>query len=839
MSTGALAAEEGAESPQEIQSVRVSTAPKLDGRLDEEVWASATPFRDFVQHYPQQGGAPTEATEARILFDDDFLYVGIRCQDSQPALVNRQLGRRDSQPVSDYVAINIDPSHNHRSGYRFIVNASGVLSDLLLFGDYQETSDWDAVWDARTVELPDGWSAELAIPLRALRLQSAPVQTWGFMVQRFIARRNEEIHSVRIPRDANVFVSKFGHLTGLRNLEDRRQIELVPYLATRAAMRPQYSDASRPQPRLTEPTFDLGLDLRAMLTQSINLTATLNPDFGQVEADNIVLNLTNFELFFQERRPFFTQGLDIFEPVGEDAPHQLFYSRRIGSQAPILGAVKMVGRVSDKLEIGILNTLVSNAYDPTASEDAPGSRLRYNLERPLHLGPGSELPTRPVATTNYFAAVLRGDVATNSTVGGMVTSAVPLTSPCTEEDLEQPTRPAGCGTRGGNAAALDWNLRTADGAWGVLGQVDGSQIVGGVPSSTLQDGTVLNRGDFGYGMYVKAGKQGGGPWRFNTAYRYASPKLELNATGFLRTQNEQRADVGVSYVRPNGMGSLLSARMDLNGFTSWTTDGRGLIRTAGTTVGGSMTLPNFQFVGVNAGFEQDVNDVREIARSGVAFERPPRVYGVISTRTNRSRMLSGGVYTAAGYRFSRGASTGGLGWTLGGNLLFQPSPSFTTTLAVENDRTENGPRWVDELTDGAYLFGDLQSNYISMTLRQTVVFTPQITLQAFAQLFTSYERYSNFTQAAPDGGRIRLGSLAPLDYTGSLPDVQDTQLNLNAVLRWEYRLGSMFYLVYTHARTSAPFLEDRSPPRTLLPERLGPGPATDVVLLKWSYWWSA
>ena len=229
----------------------------------------------------------------------------------------------------------------------------------------------------RRQRVADGWVAEFSIPLSVLRFPEAAVQTWGFSVRRQIAALNEEIESVDNPRTSNANVSRLGHLTGLEGLKPRRAVELVPYLATRGALRPQFSDPPRPTPRLLDPTLDVGLDVKAALTSDLALNATFNPDFGQVEADQLILNLSTFEAFFPEKRTFFTQGLELFQPVGSatgNVPQSLFYSRRIGLDTPILGAAKLTGTVTKGVEVGVLDAHRHRAL-AAAGRGAPGPAL--------------------------------------------------------------------------------------------------------------------------------------------------------------------------------------------------------------------------------------------------------------------------------------------------------------------------------------------------------------------------------------------------------------------------------------------------------------------------------
>src|SRR5262249_19304568 len=268
-------------------------------------------------------------------------------------------------------------------------------------------------------------TAELAIPLDILRFPQAPTQEWGFLVRRTIHRTHQVFDSSLIPRSANGLVSRLGILTGLDGIQPRRAFQLTPYTTTRLTFRPQNSDPAFPSPRLTEPSADVGADLRATLTSDLTLNAAINPDFGQVEADQVVLNLSNQELFFPEKRPFFNQGLELFQPVAAEygpPPFQLFYSRRIGLDTPILGAAKITGSGWKGLDIGILDAVVMGAPDPGKKDVAflddpdpddafvhqvegnPDKRLQFHLQQPLHIGLNSALPREPPVSRHYLAA---------------------------------------------------------------------------------------------------------------------------------------------------------------------------------------------------------------------------------------------------------------------------------------------------------------------------------------------------------------------------------------------------------------------------------------------------
>ena len=838
----AFGAVEGPGVTQLIQAVRVSKSPSIDGKLNEPQWLSAPVFDDFVQSFPDEGARPSERTEVRVLYDDDNLYVGIICYDSRPGQILRQLGRRDNIPASDTVGFAIDSNHDHREAFAFTVNAAGVLQDSLWFQDNQNSEDWDAVWEAAVSERPDGWSAEFAIPLNLLRFSDGPMQTWGFFVRREIARTHEVLDSVLIPRNANGFVSRFGHLSGLSGLKQKTDIEVTPYVAARATLRPQFSDPSIPRPRLLDPSLDLGFDLKGAITRGLTLNATVNPDFGQVEADQVILNLTNFEQLFPEKRPFFTHGLDLFQPVGGDVghtPQTLFYSRRIGLITPILGAGKLTGTAGKGLDIGVLDAFVAGASVPDNDEANPNRRLGYFISRPLHLGLKDSFPSLNPVPENYFAAVVRKKVAANSTLGTLFTAATPIAPRCTEEqdNRSDDERPSYCDARGGNSVAVDWNLRTANSQWFLLGQVDASQAVAGSPSHTLKDGTIIRPGDFGYGGYLTGGKFGGEPFRFELRYEFASPKLDLNAMGFQPNQNAHDIRATLNFVRPSGFGRLRSFYSYLMLEKGWSSDGRFVDRGFSVSAGANAILRPFHFIGWNATFDVPQFDIREVGYTGIPYQRPNVAFFSVFGQSDGSRAISLGGSLGLGWRPNPMLPVSSLGYNGNLKIVVHPHPSLETQLETALDYTPHGARYVDTLGADRFIFGILDSRLLSLTLRQQMVLTPTLTVQAYAQLFSAFGRYGPFYGALSTGQPIRISELAPAEYSSD-PSFHSAVLNLNLVLRWEYRLGSTLFLVYTRSQSSLPTRSGAPIPATLLPVGLGPGPTTEVFQLKWSYWWN-
>lgn len=841
---GPAMAEDAGESKAAVfQAVRAGGVVVADGKLDEPAWAAAPVFSAFTQSFPVPGSAPSEKTEVRVLYDDRNLYVGITAFDSQPESINRGLGRRDAIPASDVVRVMIDSLRDRTTGYVFAINAGGTLEDGRITEDINISTDWDGMWEGSAAVTETGWTAELRLPLRLLRFPEAPEQLWGFHVRREIARTFEQVDSVVIPREAHALVSRFGELRSMKDVRHGSQFTITPYLASRVSSQ---SLPSTPGPRRLDPSVDVGADLQANLTSDLSLTATVNPDFGQVEADKLLVNLGSAEIFFPEKRPFFLEGVELFQPVGAQegrSAQTLFYSRRIGLETPLLGAAKLTGTIRQGLHVSLLDAVVMGSVDPTRSQAvaegrdpdglAPDDRFQFHPTRPFHFAPNRTLPTEVQAPTNYLAGVMRADLAEGVRAGAMITSVNPLSSDCGAAAAG-----ARCFPRGGQGAAVDFSLRSADGAYVLLGQVDGSRVTGGDPEGTLlRDGTLLRSGDVGFGTYLRGGKLGGQPWRTTLTYQYASPRLDLSPAGFQPVQNEQQGSVHVQYGHGDGWGPFAELWLGVLGAGNWSTDSRrlGLGNAVRFTANGA--LPDTSSFSCETGSELNRLDIREINGHGLAFERPTFIYALCNVETSKQQMLA---FTASGYvdhTAAIGSLTPKVGRFVEGGVTWRPMSRLQTQLLAGYDATQDGPRWVEDQGQGRHLFAQLTPRFLSLTLRQLVVLTPQLTLQGYAQLLTGYGHYGPFYEGEATGGIIRLADLVPVDGAPSDPSFHTSALNVNVVARWEYRLGSTLFLVYSRAQEELPPLEGALVSRSLSPRTLMQGPGTDTLMLKANFTW--
>jgi len=406
-----------------LQAVRVTTPPVIDGDLSDAAWQTAPEFTDFTQHDPNDGEPSTMRTSVRVLYDDKAIYFGAQMDD--PQRPTALLARRDSFLNYDFLSINIDPQHDRLSGAAFTVTPSNMQIDSILFNDIGEDGSWDGVWDSTAKIVPTGWVAEVRVPFSQLRFPDKDQHVWGINITRRTVRNNEWVRIVNTKKGETGFVSHFADLTGIDGIRRERPLEIVPYVVGRSDL---FTRADRADPFLDtfDHRMDGGLDLKYALTSNLTLTGTLNPDFGQVEVDPAVVNLSEFETFYPEKRPFFTEGLNIFAFGDSPArshfnfffPPRLFYSRRIGRspqgsvdadwvaapvETTILGAAKVTGKLSGGWSIGVLDALTNSE----SARFASGTEFGREQVEPM---------------TNYFVSRVTKEIGANSRVGMLLTS---------------------------------------------------------------------------------------------------------------------------------------------------------------------------------------------------------------------------------------------------------------------------------------------------------------------------------------------------------------------------------------------------------------------------------
>lgn len=825
-----------------FRATRVDKPPVLDGRLDDDAWRAAPADDAFTQKSPRESAAPTERTTVRVVYDDDAIYVAVDCEQDGAPVVAR-LTRRDREVEADWVSVSLDTRRDGKGAFVFEVNAGGALVDGVRFNDTDFSIDWDENWDARVSSREHGWAAEFRVPLRVLRFESRTEQSWGFEVRRYISEKQETDEWALISRMGGGEVSHYGKLDGLTGLRSRTPFELRPFVLGRVRRQDSTtlgvpvadgSTLDNPIGGGTDFTPSAGLDLKWHPSQELTLDATLNPDFAQVEADQIVLNLTTFETFYPEKRPFFLEGIDQFA-----TPGQLLYTRRIGRSPPlptllpgervldlpqpttIYGASKLTGSIADGWTIGTLQALTAPATFPVMR--AGGLQAARVVE----------------PTTGWNVLRLKRDIGRQGFVGLMATSVTRA-----ERDGDWPLYgstqlcPGGTTLAPGarcfsnaQVGAFDWRWRSPGGDWVTFGQAAASRIADG-PPRTVPDGTTIRPGDVGKGLSANVAKEGGEHWVGDLGLTYLDRKYDHNDLGFLDRANRIDAYFDAEYRDLVPRASWLESHQRLETWQSRNVDG--LMTSQGYQLNTSGKLSSFWSYFAEVHWRGTRFDDREVG-DGTALERAGRLGWEARVTSNTTKPVSFTAFSQLQYLSDGYNVAGRAGVTL------RALPQLDFELLPTWQFTAGEPRYVGSgVLSGQYLFGRQNAKSLGATLRATYTFTPRLTLQTYAQLFLASGHYSDFTffQSDPNGPRavvhlddLRAGSAPPGN-----PDFEQGVLNVNVVLRWEWQLGSLLYVVYTRAQV---------PNVSLAPGEVGTldlgavkrAPAADALLVKLSYWW--
>ncbi len=853
----------------------------LDGRLDEEAWKAATPITEFRQIDPNEGEKASQRTEVRFLFDDDALYVGAKMYDSEGAKgVMTRLVRRDANFDSDYFELVIDSYHDHLSRAFFDLNASGAKGDQIGIGTSCCDASWDPVWEGVTHIDEDGWTAEIRIPYSQLRFPRVEEQTWGLQVRRFIKRNNEQDQWSWWSKTDAGGPPRFGHLTGLHIPSSTGHLELLPYVVTKSsAVATSPGDPFNTHGR---PTMEAGLDLKDRLTSNLTLDATFNPDFGQVEVDPAVLNLSAFETFYAEKRPFFVEGSQVFDFgnfgcmfCSNAESMSAFYSRRIG-RAPegadlattpnlyadvpdattILGAAKITGRTQSGYTIGLLDALTNQA--------------NARIETPAGLRGTQEVEP----FSNYFVGRVKKDYDAGNLVLGAVASGIVRNIDTTFAPLL-----ARHAEMYGNDIYYTWDQQTyAFQAQAAVTNVSGTpqEILLREESSAryLQrpdrgaggGGFLTDRLDstatsmHGAGLYARASKQTGN-WLGELQTNIRTPGYETNDYAF-----QQRAD----YIWFNG-----NVARQWTKPTSW-------YRSLFVIAGGqeqhnfegdrtqeqlhaywSETTPQFWNVTLLGLHRPSVVDDKAL-RGGPAVMAPRSDYAELDVSSDSRTKLIGNATIGSFWDASGSVSP-----TVGVSATYRPVSNVSMSLGPTWNASRTPTQYVTAISDTTakafygtrYVMSTLKQRTLSLDTRLNVTFSPTMTLELYMQPFFASGHYDDFKEYVaprtvktvvygrglgtisatrdstgmiasytvdPDG----LGPAAP--FTIANPDFTEQSLRGNAVFRWEYRPGSVLYVAWTQSRLADEAFGDLELGRdrtALLATR------PDNILLVKASWW--
>ncbi len=824
------------------RAARATGTIRLDGKLDEPAWAAAPVTDAFTQIDPEEGKPASQRTEVRVLFDDDALYVGVRLHDN--GAITARLGRRDMNlGDSDWFGVMIDSYHDHRTAFGFDVNPAGVRRDEVKTID-QDDNSWDPVWDVATSVDSEGWIAEYRIPFSQLRFSGDSSQTWGIQFERIIGRRNEYAVSTFIPKSERGGVPKYGHLEGVQNLRAGKRLELLPYVVQRA----EYVDPGLNPFRTDREYYTSGgVDLLFRASSNLTLNATINPDFGQVEVDPAVVNLGVYETFFEEKRPFFVEGSEIFAfGANGTSGGQLFYSRRIGrapslgvlysggvdipTNTTILGAGKLSGKAGG-WSLGVLGAV-------TDKEEA-----RTMIREPGLPGqPGREIVDRttaePLAT--YAVARARRELRGGQTFIGAVLTTVrrDLDTDLVRNNIHSSAI----------AGGIDFNHEWGNRTWALSGDIEGSRVAGSAsaisetqqrsnhffqrPDADHLDFDSLATSLSGYSMNATLAKQGGEHWRGDIAAAVTSPGYETNDLGFSYRTDRRDMQAGVRYVqnRPGrhlrnwSLGGSVRAEHNFD----WER-----ILSLGMVQFNARTLGYWNMHVFAQRFIPTLDD--RLTRGGPIAKRPAWTSAGVFVSSDGRKPFSAWVH-GYGERHQYG------GWNysvvLSGNL--KTSTRWNLSLAPTFTKRHVTAQFVFSAPDTTYkptfgrryVFAPLDQTELVLETRFNLTFSPRLSLETYIQPLISSGNYG-------DARQLRAPRTYDFfAYTGP-PEAPDRDFNFrslrgNAVLRWEWRPGSTIFFAWQQNRSDFAPVGDFSLGRDR--RALFAAQPDNIFLVKVNYW---
>jgi hypothetical protein len=817
-----------------VQATRTAVPPVLDARDDDRVWKSSPVIARFLEAKPAEGTEPKLRTEARIAYDEHNLYAFVRAYDPHPDSIVSLLARRDEEPASDYVTLMLDPYHDRRTGYEFRVNPAGVKTDYAIFNDGDEDIAWDAVWDAATRIDSLGWAAEYRIPLSQLHYSSRDNGTFGILIWRVIQRHTATVTWPLYRTSRSGLASQFGTLVGLDGLGSPGRAEIVPYVVTR-----NVQDGGGPAYDRSQ-DVSIGGDFRYRLASNLLLNATANPDFGQVEADPSELNLSAFETFFTERRPFFVEGKGLFTftvncvvVVDCNTGEGLFYSRRIGRSpqladvygspaaaeaTKILGAAKITGRMPGGLSVGVLDAVTDHVTAPGGTTVEPA--------------------------TNYAVVRANQDFRNGEgSVGFIPTGVNRSLDAASAPYLHRSAYAGGLGAR--------WRF---NGRYEVSGSVDLSRVAGDTAAiaRTQRDPVHLyQRPDgplrfdpsrtslSGTNQELRFAKVGGRRLHFETAYQRRTPGFEINDIGFLRQADQQAWTSWANLVFSDPNRVFQQLRWNFNNWEYWTSAGLPTERAFNTNVHVQFTNRWWLHVGGTLGHVGTTYCDR-CARGGPAVRQDAYLSPWITIEGDDRRPLVP-ILAANYHRGDQGRSEE---IEVTPELDLKVSSRFTTSLSVDYTHNRDDLQYFGTFADASgqphYTFAHLRQETLTLTWRLGYTFTPTTSLQVYASPFVSKGTYSDVREIADPRAAEYADRYRPYGDPAVASDpggFNFQQFRSNVVFRWEYRPGSTLFLVWSQGRQGSSPIEGDNGFRGDLGD-LFARRADDTFLVKVSYWFT-
>ncbi len=816
--------------------------PKIDGIIDEASWDIVEWTGDFTENEPDENTPPSQQTKFKIVYDQKYLYVAYRCYDTEPEKIEKRLSRRDGF-AGDWVEINLDTYHDKRTGFSFTITAAGVKGDEFISrnGDNWDGS-WNPIWYTATNIDDEGWTAEVKIPLSQVKFGKSKEQIWGLQVNRRFFRNEERSVWQRIPQDAPGWVSEFGELHGLIDIEPQKQLEIQPFAVTQYDTFP--AEEGNPFRDGDEFKLNGGLDAKIGITNDLTLDLTVNPDFGQVEADPAAIALDGFQIFFREQRPFFVENKNIFDYRFANGFDNVFYSRRIGrnpqgsintldgefvdapTNTTILGAAKFSGKTKDGWSIGVLESITEREIATIQDEN------------------GNEREAVVEPFTNYFVGRIQKDFNERNTyIGGIFTATnrdlgdqfeIDSDNPNTDETSEL------IGTRENNlnslrksaySGGLDFRHNWKDRKYYLEGNMVLSHVEGSKEAieNTQRELTHnFQRPDAGHvevdpnrtsltgtGGKLVGGKSGGGRWRYNAGIFWRSPELELNDIGFLRQADEIRQFANVRYLFLKPTKLYRRANIFAEQFATFDFDGN--YNRIQYFLRGEMNYINNWWTEVGFGHKPRIFS-NTILQGGPRWRFSDENFAFLFFGSDRRKKFS----FTLGYNGSRAKQNNFSFNRYVVRLNYQPFNALSVSLNPQFRQNPNKTQYVTDVDfngTSRYITANIDQQTLSASIRVNYNINPNLTIQYYGEPFISRGRYKEFNfvnnpvaedldervtlfdqnqiSFADDVYSIDEDRDGITDYTFDNPDFAFVQFRSNLVLRWEYIPGSEIFLVWS------------------------------------------
>lgn len=832
-------------------AAKTDKRPKIDGRLNDACWEKGQWTGQFVQQIPVQGKSPSQNTDIKILYDNNNIYVAFRCHDLGPGKIRPILSRRDvDEGAGDIVGIAFDSYHDRQTAYEFNVTAAGQKIDMVHLGAYDLDYNWDAVWDAKAEVYDTVWTAEMQIPFSQIRFAPGKEQVWGLHVWRWIDRYNENSQWKLIPVDAPAMVYLFGELKGIEGIKPKTNYEFLPYVSTKF----------RPDADQDKVKFGAGLDGKIRLNSGITLDYAINPDFGQVEADPSVLNLTSYEVFNDEKRPFFLEGNTILDySIGSN--DILYYSRRIGHEpsspaevddveaskvsipenTTILSALKFTGKTKKGLSMGFVQSFTDKESASFTDGIYDGNPIKKMTIEPF---------------TNYMVGRLKQDFNRGNTVlGGMVTSTMRSIN---DDQLKFLPKSA---TVAGIDFEHNWKKRKYYIDFkGFYTDIQGDKAaISRLQTSSVHyyqrtdadyldfdpDRTSLN----GWGGYMSGGKRSG-KFRAVASLNWRSPGVDFNDLGYIYQADLIQQTAKLTYKVSNPKGIIRSYYGEFTQEHDWSFGGENTLDRLNAH--GFVQFNNLWLIHLNLRRNFNIYDTREL-RGGPRLYKSPNNDMDLYIQTNSVRNFWAGIgprFTWYDDQISKASYfTVHLKWQLSHRLSLLSRTVWSN--AKDNDK------YVTRVTDLAgntkFLVGTIDRHTISSTFRLEYFISPEISLQYYGNPYASVGKYSNFREvnnasAKSPSERYNMLVAKPQEVGGyQLTDddsdysIRDYDFNFqefrsNLVGRWEFKPGSTIYLVWSNTRSLYSDKIDQSAWDSF--GSIWGQKSENVFMIKFSYWFS-